>query len=601
MDLTVPGAAASELAPAFLLLAVTLGLSWVFAALFGRHRKPYFAWWATAWVLYALRLAAIGAFIVTEHAAWLYWHQVATGWTALVLLWAALVFSQDRRWRSGYAALLLFPPLWSWVAIYRLEGFLSAAGPAVVFLSVATLLTAWAFFRHYRQVGSASARFLAFTFLLWGFHHLDYPFLRARGVWNPWGYYLDALFALAVGGGILLLVQEDLLRGLGALSRLSAALQGNRDLGEADDRLLQPALSLPGVRGTALAIGSSADGFRCVNATGTCAPWAGGAPPAPLRPGLERAMSEREPRVIRTEAKGWDREAPAYVAVLPVLVREEPRGAVLVVGDARDPFAALDPSVLVALGQQVGAALERTELSVKLGERTADLERLAERMVHHQEEERRHLSRELHDETAQLFAAVSLQLGAIAEAADPEIRERIVAARGLVAEGIQSIRGVTDRLRPTLLDDLGLLPAVKALTDGFRDRSGIPVTVALPESLPALTEASELAIYRALQEGLANVARHADASAVHVELGLDGGAVVLAVEDDGRGLKAAGANHREGPGEPTGLAGLRERIAGLGGSFSVHSEEAGGTRLVARIPCSGREGSARVPSGVDPA
>ncbi len=123
---------------------------------------------------------------------------------------------------------MLFPPVWSLFAIYHFSGtdqFLYAALPAVAFLSGATLWTSSVFFRFRRQTGSPAAMVLGIAFLLWGLHHLDYPVLRARGAWNPWGYYLDIMFALAVGSGILLLVMEDLERGLGAMAALSGDLQ----------------------------------------------------------------------------------------------------------------------------------------------------------------------------------------------------------------------------------------------------------------------------------------------------------------------------------------------------------------------------------------
>jgi len=139
MDLTVPGTIPTELSAAYLQTAVTLGLVALCGFLYRRYRKPYFGLWALAWTVYALRLGAIVAFLSTGRSAWLYWHQVTTGWTALALLWAALVFSRGRPiWRSWYVAVALFPPMWSWIAIYRMESFLLAAGPAVAFLSVAT-------------------------------------------------------------------------------------------------------------------------------------------------------------------------------------------------------------------------------------------------------------------------------------------------------------------------------------------------------------------------------------------------------------------------------------------------------------------------------
>src|SRR5215213_3555564 len=249
---------AIELDAALLQATITAALAALCAFLFGRYHKSYFAWWSAAWGLYLMRIGAITSFLLTSQRVWLYWHQVVTGWTALALLYAALVFSQQVRWRPWFLALVLFPPLWAYIAIYRLQHFLWAAGPAVLFLSFATLWTSWVFLRYRRRVSSSGATLLAVAFGLWGLHHLDYPFLRARGSWAPWGYYLDILFALAVGAGILLLVLDDLRRGLGALSALSGDLQRAGREQDILDVLLARPLTLPAVRGSALFL--AADG-----------------------------------------------------------------------------------------------------------------------------------------------------------------------------------------------------------------------------------------------------------------------------------------------------------------------------------------------------
>jgi len=153
----LPPTSAIEFDAALLQAAITGALGLLCAFLFQRYRKPYFAWWAVAWGLYLLRLGAITSFLLSSNRIWLYWHQVVTGWTALALLYAALVFSQRIRWRPWYFAVVLFPPVWSYVAIYRLDHFLWAAGPAVLFLSLATLWTSWVFFRYRRRVAPRAA------------------------------------------------------------------------------------------------------------------------------------------------------------------------------------------------------------------------------------------------------------------------------------------------------------------------------------------------------------------------------------------------------------------------------------------------------------
>jgi hypothetical protein len=179
---------------------VTLGIAGLFLALAMTYRKRYFGIWGGAWSLYALRLAIIALFLVTSNRIWLFWHQVATGWTGLLLLWAALVFSRQLAWDRRYYAFFLIPVLWSYVAIYRVQSFLLAAIPAVIFLSLVTLGTGLVFLQYWRRAASKGGAVLAAAFLLWGVHHLDYTFLRARGAWVPYGYYLDVLFELAVGG-----------------------------------------------------------------------------------------------------------------------------------------------------------------------------------------------------------------------------------------------------------------------------------------------------------------------------------------------------------------------------------------------------------------
>src|SRR5262245_49409138 len=264
----------TELPGVVLLPAITLGLAVLCGFLYRRYRKQYLGWWAVAWMLYLLRVGAIASFLASRQWIWLYWHQVLTGWTGLALLWAALVFARQLEWRWRYAALLAFPPLWSYVAIYRLENFLLAAGPAVLFLSAVTVSTGVAFLFYYRRVRATGAAVLSVAMLAWGLHHLDYPFLRARGAWSPWGYYLDILFLLATGAGILVLVQDELRRGLAALSTLSGELHPQDRADDGLGRLLERPLNLPAVRGSAM-IAIAGDQPRYVAGAGACAEWGG--------------------------------------------------------------------------------------------------------------------------------------------------------------------------------------------------------------------------------------------------------------------------------------------------------------------------------------
>ena len=157
-----------------------------------------------------------------------------------------------------------------------------------------------------------------------------------------------------------------------------------------------------------------------VRGVGVCSAWEHSSPTGAARSAVGRVIETGQPEVMRGWSEVLAGETHPYVAALPVFLGEEVRGALLVVGSAQDPLTVLDNRFLVALGHQVGAALANADLVRRLEERTDDLEHLAARMVEQNEEERRRLSRELHDESAQVFAAVKLQLGLLRESATPE-------------------------------------------------------------------------------------------------------------------------------------------------------------------------------------
>jgi signal transduction histidine kinase len=577
----IPAAATTELHAAFLQAVITLGLAALCWFIHLRYRKPYFAWWAGAWGLYGVRIAAIVSFLLTGDWIWLYWHQVVTGWTALALLYAALVFSRGLRWRHWYLALVLFPAVWSYVAIYRLDHFLWAVGPAVLFLSLATLWTGWVFIRYRQRVRSSGATLLASAFILWGLHHLDYPVLRARGAWNPWGYYIDILLTLAVGTGILLLVLDDLRRGLGALSDLSGDLQQAGRQQDVLDALLARPLTLPAVRGSALFLAE--DGRpRFARGAGVYGGGADATPDGHATDVIAQALTTGLPQVTDR----WkDRAAGSYpyAAVLPLFRNQATMGALVLVGDTRDPFTALDDRFLVALGQQVGAALENTDLYRRLEARTVELAGLSARMIEQHEEERRRLSRELHDETGQVFSAVRIELGVLRDGLPPAQSGRLDQVLGLIDKGIRSIRSVTNDLRPSLLDDLGLLPALRSLVAEFAERSGMRVELDAPASLPPLSEEAELALFRALQEALSNVLRHAQARSVDIGISVSRDGVLLEVRDDGRGPNGARPEELERAGH-MGLAGMRERIGALGGTVRFGGQPGAGALLEVLLP-----------------
>jgi signal transduction histidine kinase len=209
---------------------------------------------------------------------------------------------------------------------------------------------------------------------------------------------------------------------------------------------------------------------------------------------------------------------------------------------------------------------------------TAELQRSRERLVAAREEERRRLRRDLHDGLGPALASQTLTLTAARQLlrANPEQAEALLAeAIRHAQDGVNDIRRVVYELRPPALDDLGLAGALRALVAEY-GASGVRFEVSVPEPLPPLPAAVEVACYRIAQEALTNVVRHAQAARCALTVTV-GEALTLEVADDGRGLAPA---RRAG----VGLASMRERTGELGGACRVEPGAAGGTRVVATLP-----------------
>jgi len=600
-----PAALSLETSLVLFQACVTLGIAGLFLALALTYRKRYFGIWGGAWSIYALRLAIIALYLLTTNRIWLFWHQVATGWTALLLLWAAIVFSRQMPWDRRYYAFFVIPVIWSYVAIYRVENFLLAAIPAVVFLSLVTLGTGVVFVQYWRRAASKGGAVLAAAFLLWGVHHLDYTFLRARGAWVPYGYYLDVLFELAVGGGMLLLVLEDQQRGVGALATLSEELQRSLRPADVVTAVLERTLSLRPVVGCALYREDAAGALVFSGGSGVCAGWGATAlatadPANPDSAPIRAAPRDGVAKVVHSwpsgaGAGGSGRAAEPvaphpYAAFLPVFMGERAAGTFVIVARARDPFASMDRRFLRALGQQIGAALQHAELYATLEQRSADLRRASASLLRAAETERLRIARELHDETGQVLTAIKLELAELERlvAGSPKGTEAARRAADLTGRALESIRATARGLRPAVLDDLGFVPALRSLAEEFAGRTGVEVDLKATPLPRTPGPEVQVAMYRVLQEALTNVARHAAAARVEIAVRVENGDVVLAVRDDGRGFDPDRAT---APGDGrAGLAGMRERVVGAGGRFSMSSAPGRGSRLEARLPLGDNDG-----------
>jgi len=220
----------------------------------------------------------------------------------------------------------------------------------------------------------------------------------------------------------------------------------------------------------------------------------------------------------------------------------------------------------------------RASVAVDLSER---VERDAfRRVVAAQELERRRLARELHDETGQALTSILLGLKSVDDSIEGDSgRTAVAGLRELVVATLQDVRRLAVELRPKVLDDFGLVPALERLAESFGDQTGI--TVRLESSLGGerLGPELETSLYRIVQESFTNVVKHARARSVSVVLTRKPGAIVLVVEDDGSGFDPG--RTREGG---FGLEGMRERVGLVGGKLQIESREGAGTTIVAEVP-----------------
>jgi signal transduction histidine kinase len=229
---------------------------------------------------------------------------------------------------------------------------------------------------------------------------------------------------------------------------------------------------------------------------------------------------------------------------------------------------------------------ERQRAEASLRESEARLRVLAQRLVTTQEEERRRLSRELHDEAGQALTALKINLDLAAEQAATEtadVRDRILDASRLTDRTMERLRLLAHDLRPPALDAVGLNDTLEQLCREFSERTGSSVAYRGTEEI-ALSDEATISLYRFLQEALTNVAKHAEATTVDVSLHSGEEEVTLVVRDDGTGFDVRSASlARTGRGGQ-GLVGLKERIELLGGRFDIQSHIGGGTRIEARVP-----------------
>ena len=229
---------------------------------------------------------------------------------------------------------------------------------------------------------------------------------------------------------------------------------------------------------------------------------------------------------------------------------------------------------LAAAFNRMSADLERTTVS------KTELEALAGRLISAQEEERRRVGRELHDDLVQRLAAAAIEVGRLARVPTPDAaREGLATLKRTMANLSEDVHRLSRRIHPAVLDELGLAAAVEGECRAFMERGGPPVDLRLRGNLDAAPKAAQLGVYRIAQEGLRNAWQHAAATEVTIEIARAGESLSIAIADNGRGFDR-GAGARGG----LGLASMEERARLLGGRFDLSSIPGQGTRITVTLP-----------------
>lgn len=217
-----------------------------------------------------------------------------------------------------------------------------------------------------------------------------------------------------------------------------------------------------------------------------------------------------------------------------------------------------------------------------LKEQRENLREMTERLIAAQEEERQHISRELHDDLGQALTIhmISLRnLQSDLSLSPEELYEQLQALHDQSQEIFIKIRGMAQNLRPPILDALGLQVSMQTYCEDFTRRTGLPIRFEVEEALPQLPDIYNITLYRVLQEALSNIVKHAQASYVWVDLTLDEGNILLTVQDNGHGFQPGGTQSNG-----IGLSSMRERVTIAGGHFAISSMQKRGTIITAQFP-----------------
>lgn len=289
------------------------------------------------------------------------------------------------------------------------------------------------------------------------------------------------------------------------------------------------------------------------------------------------------PDLVRTEG------LRAFISV-PLRAKEAVLGVINVASHMPHRFTREDMHLLHSIGDLMGVAIEQARLQERLRKGRERYRQLARQILLAQEEERRRIARELHDETSQALSGLALNLQVLAEMAemsgtlDADFKARLKKAHSLAIQIGTEIGRLIKELRPSLLDTLGLVPAIRQYAEANLGSLGIKVSLETRGSVESLPSEVEVGLFRIAQGAISNIAEHSQAKKVTIALECQANELQLRVTDDGQGFDVSKLTEIEESGRGRGLFSMKERVSLLGGMCSVRSQPGQGTTVTAKVP-----------------
>lgn len=287
------------------------------------------------------------------------------------------------------------------------------------------------------------------------------------------------------------------------------------------------------------------------------------------------------------QQEGWHSFASA-----PLKSKDRVLGVVAVLGRQPGQFSEQDLQLLASIGSQMGVASDNAMLYKEIQQKEATRGELLHKVIAAQEEERKRIARELHDDTSQALAALVMTLDSavVADGSEPA-RGRLLHMKELAVRTLDELHQIILDLRPSMLDDLGLVSAIRWYAESRLESQGIKVSFETSGDEQRLPSQMETALFRVVQEAITNIAKHAEADNVVISLEFNHSTISIEVEDDGRGFDIASLSRAADKSGGLGLMGMKERIGLLDGTLTLDSEPSRGTRLSIKVPLPEKDGA----------